>query len=223
MNLKCIGYFKRVATYSNMHIFLCFQGKYGQVWVFLQEPGWHRRYLPGPHTQGWKESEGGILLASSGGCRHWKRAGKQVRLQLYAHQHTFYTQVIFLTIPILFFWHSIRLYSSFYAAGMSSTAMPSSLSLQKGMNSWPLSAPRPLRASPVKLEAWCLSSMRSSSSPVMRRERVQMPMFSSLYMAPMEIQAAGSYGRSFATFLNVSRLIVSWWKCWTWASCRKFG
>lgn len=101
--------------------------------------------------------------------------------------------------------------------------MPSSLSLQRGMISWPLSAQRPSRALPVRLEAWCPSSTRSSSSRAMRRERVQMPTFSSLYTAPMEIQASDNCGRSSVTFLNVSKRTVSCWKCWTWESCRKFG
>ena len=57
-----------------------FKGKCWQVRVFVQEPGWHRRYLPGPHTQGRKESKGGDLLVCGGGRRHREGIGKQVRL-----------------------------------------------------------------------------------------------------------------------------------------------
>ena len=101
--------------------------------------------------------------------------------------------------------------------------MPSSLFLRRGTISWPSSAQRPWRALPVRLEAWCPSSTRSSWSQATRRERGPMPTCSSPSTAPMGIRAVGSCGRSSATSSSASRRTASCWRCWTWESCRKSG
>lgn len=67
-NLKYVSQRKHLLTPA--HFCSCLQGKRRQVRVFIQEPGRYRWYLPGSHTQGWKESEGGGVLACGGSCCH---------------------------------------------------------------------------------------------------------------------------------------------------------